>query len=130
MQSLAGTSVLVVDDDTEALALYVSRLEQLGATVNRATDARSALALLAGWRPDVMLCDLHLPDIDGYQLIAAMRQRAELADVPVIAISGSHPAVESERCRREGFAGHLSKPVRFAVVLESLRHALAHAHQD
>lgn len=125
MQSLSGTSVLVVDDDAETLALYVARLEQLGASVNGATDAASALAILAVWRPHVMLCDLHLPGVDGYALVAEIRRRPDLADLPVIAISGSHPVLEAERCRREGFAQHLSKPVRFAVVLDSIQHALA-----
>ena len=120
MQSLQGTSVLVVEDDPETLALYVARLEHLGATVSAACDAESALSILAGWRPDVMLCDLHLPQIDGYQLLARMREWPDLVDVPVIAISGSHPALEADRCRREGFAEHLTKPVRFSVVVDSI----------
>jgi two-component system CheB/CheR fusion protein len=120
MQSLSGTSVLVVEDDPETLALYVARLEQLGAAVNGATDAPAALSILAVWRPDVMLCDLHLPGMDGYQLMEQIRARPELAGVPVIAISGSHPALVADRCLREGFVELLTKPVRFARVVESI----------
>ena len=123
MQRLAGTSVLVVEDDPETLALYVARLEQLGATVTGTCDAVSALAILATGRPDVVLCDLHLPELDGYQLLERMRESPELVDVPVIAISGSHPALEADRCKRAGFAEHLTKPVRFSVVVESIESA-------
>ena len=125
MERLRGTSILIVEDDPETLQLYVVRLQQLGATAVGARDARSALSLLEAWRPDVLLCDLHLPEIDGYQLVATIRERPELSDLPVIAISGSHPALEAARCEREGFAEHLAKPVRFAVMVESI---LAHAH--
>jgi len=124
MQSLQGTSVLVVDDDAETLALFVQTLERLGANVSGATSAGSALSILAVWHPDVMLCDLHLPEVDGYALLGKIRERADLADVPVIAISGSHPDLEGERCRREGFADHLTKPARLATIVSAIRRQL------
>jgi CheY-like chemotaxis protein len=125
MQSLAGTSVLVVDDDAETLTLFVQTLERLGADVNGATDAGAALSILSVWRPDVMLCDLHLPEVDGYALLGKIREREELNGVPVIAISGSHPALEGERCRAEGFADHLTKPARLAAIVSAIQRQLA-----
>jgi CheY-like chemotaxis protein len=123
MESLQGTSVLVVDDDDETLSLYVQSLKRLGATVRAAPSAEGALAALEAWRPDVMLCDLHLPGVDGYMLLERMRERDELKDVPVIAISGSHPTLERERCRLAGFHAHLTKPVRLEAIVSAIRAA-------
>jgi len=120
VESLQGTSVLIVDDDLETLSLYVGSLERLGATVSGVTDAAGALAVLAVWHPDVILCDLHLPVMDGYALLTRLREHADLADVPVIAISGSHPAIEREACEHAGFSDHLVKPVRLSSIVSAI----------
>lgn len=123
MMSLQGTSVLIVDDDLETLSMYVQSLERIGAKVSGVTDAAGALAILEMWHPDVILCDLHLPVVDGYTLLARLRERGELDDVPVIAISGSHPALEAERCKLVGFRDHLVKPVRLAAIVSAIEAA-------
>jgi two-component system cell cycle response regulator DivK len=123
MMSLQGTSVLIVDDDLETLSMYVQTLERLEAKVKGVTDAAGALTILEIWHPDVILCDLHLPGVDGYTLLARLRERSELDDVPVIAISGSHPALEAERCKRVGFRDHLVKPVRLNTIVAAIEAA-------
>lgn len=120
MESLQGTAVLVVDDDAETLSLYVQTFERLGATVRAAPNAERALAVLEAWRPDVMLCDLHLPNVDGYMLLVQVRERDDLQDVPVIAISGSDPTLERERCRLAGFRAYLTKPVRLEAIVSTI----------
>src|SRR5690242_16636965 len=100
MERLQGTSVLVVDDDPETLSMYVQTLERLGATVSGVTDVLGAMSILDVWHPDVILCDLHLPTLDGYALMERVQANEGLSDVPVIAISGSHPTVERDRCAR------------------------------
>jgi CheY-like chemotaxis protein len=123
MESLRGIAVLVVEDDAETLCLYEQTLERLGATVHAAADAERALSILDAWLPDVMLCDLHLPGVDGYTLLARMRDRAVLHGVPVIAISGSDPTLERERCHRAGFHDHLAKPVRLDAIVSAIHEA-------
>lgn len=123
MESLQGIEVLVVDDDEDALRLYVATLGRMGAAVRVASSAAGALSLLEGWRPDVMLCDLHLPGVDGYTLLAQVKERDDLRGVPVIAISGSDPSLERERCRSAGFHDHLLKPVRLDAVISAIRAA-------
>jgi CheY-like chemotaxis protein len=118
MERLDDTSVLIVDDDTETLALYVRALEKMGARVSAASDAASALTQLDAARPDIVLCDLHLPGTDGYALLEQIQART--ADLPVIAISGSHPALEAERCKAAGFRDHLTKPVKLDLIVSTI----------
>lgn len=118
MDRLDDTRILIVDDDTETLALYVRALEKMGARVSAASDAATALAQLDTARPDIVLCDLHLPGTDGYELLAQIRARD--TDLPVIAISGSHPALEAERCKAAGFRDHLTKPVKLDVIVSAI----------
>src|SRR5687768_894056 len=92
--TLQGSAILVVEDDPDTLELFTASLAKLGAEVRTAKDAAAASALLAKWRPDAVLCDLHLPGADGYTLLEQIRANPALRDLPVIAISGSHPDIE------------------------------------
>ena len=111
---LAGISIFVLEDDLDTMELVAGSLRKLGGVVRTATTAVAALEALAAWRPDVILCDLHLPDIDGYGFLARLRANGADPMIPVIAISASHPVVERERALEAGFADYLVKPSRIA----------------
>ncbi len=113
---LTGVSLLVLEDDPDTLHMFARSLAKAGAEVRTAATAEAALAILATWRPSVVLCDLHLPAVDGYDFLARVRETAGLRDLPVIAISASHPA--AERALEAGFAAHLVKPTRLAEIIE------------
>ena len=119
-RSLDGISVLVVEDDTDTLELFAASLSKRGAIVRTATSAEQALELLAVWRPDALLCDLHLPGVDGYTLLERIRRIPAMHDLPVIAISASHPALERDRSLEAGFASHLSKPTRLSEIIDAV----------
>jgi CheY-like chemotaxis protein len=119
-ETLQGRSILVVDDDSDAVELFATSFQKLGAEVRTARGVEIALALLAARRPDVVLCDLHLPGLDGYSLLEGMRSDPSLCDVPVIAISGSHPSIERERSLAAGFAQHLTKPMKLREIVSAL----------
>lgn len=122
-------AILVVDDDPDTLELFASAFEKLGADVRRAASAEAALAAFGdGWRADAVLCDLHLPGRDGYALREDLRGIA--GDVPVIAISGSHPTVERERALAAGFAHYFSKPTKLRELLESSLQVIAARASD
>jgi CheY-like chemotaxis protein len=120
MGSLEGRAVLVVDDDADTLELYASALEKLGANVQRAKSAEVAMALLLAWRADVVLCDLHLPDFDGYSVLDFVKNDSALCNMPVIAISGSHPTVERARALEMGFVRYFTKPTKLRDIADSL----------
>jgi CheY-like chemotaxis protein len=122
---LAGSSILVVEDDPDTLELLAQTFAHLGANVRRARSAEIAFALLAGSRMDAVLCDLQLPDVDGYALLERIRATPALCGIPVVAISGSHPAIERGRAIKAGFARYISKPSRLDAIVETLRSVIA-----
>jgi len=89
-------SILVVDDQPEALQLFTRMLTSNGRNYRlmRASDGQRALEILRTRQPDLLLLDLVMPGIDGYQVLAEMRQDPQLAATPVITISAQDPAVE------------------------------------
>ena len=120
MQTLHGRAVLVVDDDADTLDLYATALAKLGATVQRAKSTDVAIAIMTAWRPDVVLCDLHLPGFDGYSLLEYVQADAGLRGLPVIAISGSHPQVERQRSLQVGFVDYFTKPTKLGDIVQAL----------
>ncbi|HEY4059150.1 MAG TPA: response regulator [Kofleriaceae bacterium] len=118
--ALKDVSILVIDDDPDVLELYQRLAHAAGARVITATNVAEALDALATWRPDAIVCDLHLPGMDGYGLIERVRADARLADLPVISISASHPDIEREHSRTAGFTAHLAKPTRFVDIIKTV----------
>ena len=83
-------------------------------------DVDAALRLLADARADVVLCDLHLPEVDGYAFMKGVLDDPSLAGIPIIAISGSHPALERDRALEAGFAKHLAKPTKLREIMTAV----------
>jgi two-component system, chemotaxis family, CheB/CheR fusion protein len=120
-QPLAGVSVLVVDDMPDTVDSFRQLLEFLGATVRSATSGKAALALLHDSPCDLLLSDIGMPDMDGYQLIQAVRKHPPLATVPAIAISGYGRPNDVRMALDSGFDAHLSKPVFMDPLLAAIR---------
>jgi CheY-like chemotaxis protein len=93
-------------------------------------DARSALRRARAERPDAMLVDIGLPDIDGYHLAEQLRAMPETRDTVLVAITGYGQARDRERAIEAGFAHHLVKPVDMTAlvrILESVGASTARA---
>jgi CheY-like chemotaxis protein len=102
--------VLVVDDhadSAESLALYLS-LE--GHEVRTAADGLSALRAARDLRPDAVVLDIALPDLDGYEVARALRRDPDLAGVTLVALTGHASPEDARRSREAGFDFHLAKP--------------------
>lgn len=125
MTHLRGTSVLVLEDDRDTLELFGASLSKLGADVRCASSADAALAILATWRPHAILCDLHLPGVDGYGFLERVRALPHLRDIPVIAVSASHPELERGRAVHAGFDRHVAKPARLAEIVAAVASVVA-----
>jgi CheY-like chemotaxis protein len=120
-----GVSILILEDDRDTIELFAASLSKLGATVRTAMSAEDALAILATWRPNVILCDLHLPGVDGYGFLERVRAVPTLGAIPVIAISASHPELERERSIEAGFSEHLTKPTKLKDVVGAVQRLTA-----
>jgi len=89
-----------------------------------AESGEEALEVLREERPDVILCDLGLPGIDGCELLVRARELPGLADVPAFAVTGYGQEQDVERGRRAGFVGHFVKPVDLAALDARIRAVL------
>ncbi|CAN5491095.1 hypothetical protein BH09PLA1_BH09PLA1_02520 [soil metagenome] len=126
---LDGLRVLVVDDDADALRMLKKVLEGVGAGVTTAASAADALTSLANATdeangPHVLVSDLGMPDLDGYDLIRAVRQRGHHArDLPAVALTAYAHQDDARDAILAGFQVHVSKPVDLhdlTVVIASL----------
>jgi PAS domain S-box-containing protein len=118
---MSPATILVVEDNPITRKLVRVALAGDGYTVLEAGDGRTALDLLARHVPDLVLQDLILPDVDGFDLIQELRARPEGAAVPVLAVSGFLSRVEQARSLAVGFTDYLFKPVEPAHLLATVR---------
>jgi CheY-like chemotaxis protein len=110
--------VLVVDDNADAGEALEELLRSSGHEVRRARDGRSALRAVREFRPDVVLLDLAMPRMDGYEV--ASRIRASHPDVRLIAVTGYSQPHHHRRAADVGISGLLVKPVRVEALLRAL----------
>jgi PAS domain S-box-containing protein len=115
----AGPSqrILVVDDNRDAAMAMAQLLEIAGHTVRQAHDGQSALETAAAFRPGVVLLDIGLPGLDGFEVAKRMRADPALEDVMLIAISGYCQEEDRRRSRKAGFDHHLAKPTELRELL-------------
>ncbi|MBK5255676.1 MAG: response regulator [Vicinamibacteria bacterium] len=111
---LTGISVLVAEDDDDARGLIEKVLETQGVTVITVDSARAALDILGQERVDVLLSDIEMPGLDGYQLIRELRLRPSTQGgaVPAVALTAYARTEDRLRALRAGFQLHLAKPVQ------------------
>ena len=83
---LTGTAVLVAEDNVDDREILEYLLGQHGGAVRSARTAREALEALLTWTPDVLLLDISMPDMDGFELLATIRGVARLRQVPAVAV--------------------------------------------
>ncbi len=108
--SVAPRQVLVVEDNVSAADSLAELLEMMGNQVRVARDGTSGLALARELLPDLVLCDIGLPDLDGYEVARVFRGDPLLSAVRLVALTGYTQSDEIERAREAGFDAHLGKP--------------------
>jgi CheY-like chemotaxis protein len=116
----ASRRVLVVDDNEDSAETMASLVGLWGHAVWTASDAESALRAAAEHRPEVVLLDIGLPNVNGYDAAAQIRALPGLRDVVLIAMTGYGQEDDRRRTREAGFAHHLTKPVRPEELKEIL----------
>jgi diguanylate cyclase (GGDEF)-like protein len=112
----AAPVALVVDDDPLVRILGHETLVQAGFEVLEAANGRDALALAAGRRPEIVLLDIDLPDIDGFEVLRALRRRFDAHEVAVVMITGLRDLDAIHRAHREGANDFIVKPVHWATL--------------
>lgn len=117
--AISGLRVLVVDDDPDTCELIRAVLEQCGGIVQTAHDAEGALDLFRSGSPSILVADIGMPEVDGYELIRRIRQAEGPAAVrtPAIALTAFARVEDRMKALASGYQMHVAKPVEPAELL-------------
>jgi signal transduction histidine kinase len=109
--SLEGLEVLIVEDSPDTLLLLSTIFRREGAIVTTAASAAQALSRAVTNRPHIIISDIGMPDVDGYELLEQLRILPGLSDVPAIAVSGYASEEDRERALAVGYLALVAKPI-------------------
>ena len=118
MSGMDGAQVLVIDDDETIRAVLRRIVEMAGATVTEATTGEEGLRALYAGRPDVVVLDIGLPGLDGWQVLERIRQ---LTDLPVVMVSAHDDELEKVRALQAGADDYVTKPFGAPELLARLQ---------
>ena len=120
--ALEGIRVLLVEDSDDTLSIFTFFLEGLGASVSKAQSAAEALAIITKQPLDILISDVGLPDINGYELMRQVRSlpAEQGGQLPAIALTGYVSEQDAQAAIEAGFQLHLAKPVDFQDLEEAM----------
>lgn len=120
--ALVNMPILIVDDDDDTRDYLTFLLESQGAVVTAAATAGEGFQLLSSTRPALLLCDISMPDMDGYTLIEKIRTQlpSPQAQIPAIAITAHARVSDQAHALATGFQHHLPKPVEAEVLIQTI----------
>jgi CheY-like chemotaxis protein len=117
-----GHTILLVEDNEDNRIIYSTVLRHLGYEVVEALDGVEAVALARSRQPDLILMDISIPVMDGWEATRVLRADALTKDIPIIALTAHALADDRERAQAVGFTAYLAKPIEpRAVVAEVQR---------
>ena len=123
---MTGPRVLVVEDNGRNMKLFRDVLQASGYRTLEATTGAGAVQLVIEHRPDLVLMDIQLPDIDGVEALDRLRGDERTASVPVLALTAQAMEGDRERFLAAGFDGYLSKPVNVAEFIATVKRYCEH----
>lgn len=113
--------VLLVEDNEDNRIVFATVLRHYGFDVLEAGDGREGLRLALQERPDVVLMDISIPYIDGWEVTRLIKGNSQTSHIPVIAVTAHSLSEDRERAAAIGFDGFLAKPCRPAQLVQEVR---------
>ncbi|WP_411348801.1 response regulator [Paenibacillus sp. WLX2291] len=130
MQILQGRKVLLVDDDLRNIAALESALKVKGLQVFSAPDGNRALHMMEQVQPDLILMDMMMPIMDGYETLRHIRLNPQWQQLPIIALTAKAMKDDRERCLQAGASDYLSKPINMTQLLSAMQVWLIRVQED
>ncbi len=130
MSDLSNSSlrlVLVVDDEPDNVDVVAETLEFFGLQVRTASNGLEGLEVLKEFTPDLILLDLSMPQMDGWEMRRHVKSNPATANIPIVALSAHAMAGDKDRALEVGFDGYLTKPIKIAALLDDIRAAIKEA---
>jgi CheY-like chemotaxis protein len=117
----ADQKLLLVEDNEDNRIIYSTVLRHIGYTVIEAVDGVQAIALARSELPDLILMDISIPEVDGWEATRIIRADPATRDIPIIALTAHALADDRERATAMGFTSYLAKPVEPRTVAAEVR---------
>jgi CheY-like chemotaxis protein len=114
---IVAKAILVADDDPDILSIVSMSLETQGYTVYKAINGREAVDLARQHHPDLVLMDMMMPVVSGYEAVTELKADATTRDITIVGLSAKAMATDMERATDVGIDGYITKPFRIAQVL-------------
>jgi CheY-like chemotaxis protein len=127
---MTRSRVLVIDDDHEILQVFGEDLRAAGYSVSTARDGESALASVEEQRPDVIVCDVIMPGMNGFQFCRKLNNSPETSHIPVLLMSGKVDPADKFWAQETGAVALLRKPVDMGELLQRIAEVLRAAAED
>jgi len=113
--------ILIIDDDNRNIFALKAVLKAKGFECLSAISAQDGFSVLEKHdHVDIVLMDMMMPDMDGYQAIAVMKKSAKMKDIPVLAVTAQAMVGDRERCLSAGASGYVSKPINVDELLKQI----------
>jgi two-component system, cell cycle response regulator DivK len=125
---MAGEKILLVEDNPVNRRLAVFLLRAHGYEVREATTAVEALEMLEKERPDLIVMDIQLPEMDGLEVTRKIKAQPATADIPVIAVTSYAMKGDREKALAAGCAGYITKPIDKVTFIEEIASHLGSKH--
>lgn len=114
-------TILLVEDNLSNITTMVDYLQAKGYKVLVAMNGREGVAMARQQQPDLILMDIQMPEMDGLEAIARIRQDPAIATTPIIALTALAMKGDRERCLQAGADEYVSKPVRLKALLQLMQ---------
>jgi len=118
-------NVLIVDDDSDSLFTINEIVQKCNCVTALAKNGKECLEILEKQKPDVILLDIMMPVMDGFQTLRAIREKPEFKDIPVIAVTAKAMIEDREIILKQGFDSYITKPINSGVLAFRLTRALS-----
>lgn len=121
MEKNSGNTILIVDDSTTNLVLLEAILQEDGYTTFTAFNAKEAFACIEKSKPDLILLDLLMPEVSGFEILERLKGNLSTSGIPVIVVSAVNTKENIELCKDLGAADFFPKPIDIPVFLSKLK---------
>lgn len=116
--------VLIVDDEPDNLELIALFFRFMGVTVTTAMNGHEGIECLRVFRPDLILLDLSMPKMDGWEMMTAIKADPTKRDIPVVALTAHAMPADRIRVQEAGFNGYITKPISLPTLMADLQQTL------
>ena len=112
--------VLLVDDQPDLLSMLDLMMQRRQYEVRTCQSASEALKTASEWAPHVVVSDIGMPEMDGYEMMQTMREKPQFGPFRAIALTGYDLQTDGDRAKNAGYDAHMAKPIEFGQLFEMI----------